>query len=233
MANHMWRLCAMQVTELASLRRLTMDDVEMASLPLEGLSILEYLFLSRSGYLPDSLALPASLETLRINGVSTSSMVALHAAMRQATQLTCLLLQGISSLTGLPLELACLERLQDFGWEVSPELNDYGLRQLPAGPWLNSVTRLVLPASALPLSGLGPQLKRLGLQHFGSVDSPGQIRILRWAAQQPSLEQLSLGHSRRWEAPTAFALLEAGRCAPCLQVEGGDRVMSELFGHEP
>ncbi|EFN59930.1 hypothetical protein CHLNCDRAFT_132995 [Chlorella variabilis] len=134
------------VTELASLRRLTMDDVEMASLPLEGLSILEYLFLSRSGYLPDSLALPASLETLRINGVSTSSMVALHAAMRQATQLTCLLLQGISSLTGLPLELACLERLQDFGWEVSPELNDYGLRQLPAGPWLNSVTRLVLPA---------------------------------------------------------------------------------------
>lgn len=210
----------MQVAGLTALRHLSIEDAP-ASLELSLLARLPQLArlsLARCQQLPGSLALPASLRALRLSSIGANLQLvqrSLHSALQGATQLTYLLLDNVT-LSSLPAALGSL--LEHFDWDASTA-SQLGLAALPSGPYLRSLTWLAVPAPALTPTVLAarPQLECLGLSLFGSLDSAQQVSMLRWAAEHPGLRHVSLGSTTDWlQAPTAFALLEAGRRAPHL-----------------
>jgi hypothetical protein len=98
---------------------------------------------------------------------------------------------------------------------------------------------LVLPATLAaacqPLLSALSHRECLGLSGFESAGHAEQAGILRWAAQHPALQRLSLGcvfpEQATFSTAMVQAAVEARLCKPSLHLDFGRSVVAE-FTHE-
>lgn len=174
-----------------------------------------------------SLPLPPSLKELYLSDLPNASW--LPASLAQATQLSCLVLDGVETQV-VPSPVVGSTSLRCFGWRPPSSSSSY-TGPLPLGPWLSTLTELAAPlhATTSRLSCIGPQLRTLCLVGLGSATKEEQLAVLRWAAQQTGLQRLSLDcRSALLHADVAFALLHLSRTRPDLQIEPGQGLIDSM-----
>ena len=238
----------MQLSTLQALRSLSLGDCQCEPAdyaPLASLPSLDSLALD-SSLLPACIGELTRLQALELvairQGRNAGIAGALEAAVRPLWRLTHLYLEPASHCVIDPAQIyqilaavAELPQLRSFGWLGGhPDAQE----PVPAGPWLQTLQRLLLPpriaaastavllaATRLHCLAAGGRAWLLAMHDVGAGP---HLKLLRWAPQHPSLRVLGVN---LWQTTIRKAGAKFQKQHPGLQIVVSAHVVRAMSEH--